>query len=27
VIWWLMALIVLYLPFYGKGRERDKLSA
>jgi hypothetical protein len=27
VIWWLMAVIVLYLPFYGKGRERDKLSA
>jgi hypothetical protein len=27
VIWWLMALIVLYLPFYGKGRERDKLSS
>ena len=27
VIWWLMAVIVLYLPFYRKREESDKLSA
>lgn len=26
VIWWLMAVIVLYLPFYRKREEHDKLS-
>lgn len=26
VIWWLMAMIVLYLPFYRKREEHDKLS-
>lgn len=27
VIWWLMAVIVLYLPFYRKREESDKLGA
>lgn len=27
VIWWLMAAIVIYLPFYRKRQERDTLSA
>lgn len=27
VIWWLMAVIVLYLPFYRKREESDKLRA
>lgn len=27
VIWWLMAVIVLYLPFYRKRQESDKLGA
>ena len=27
IIWWLMAAIVIYLPFYRKRQERDTLSA
>jgi len=27
IIWWLMAVIVIYLPFYRKRQERDTLSA
>ena len=27
IIWWLMAAIVVYLPFYRKRQERDTLSA
>jgi len=27
IIWWLMAVIVLYLPFYRRREERDKLGA
>ena len=26
IIWWLMAAIVIYLPFYRKRQERDTLS-
>jgi hypothetical protein len=27
IIWWLMAAIVLYLPFYRRREESDKLGA
>ena len=27
IIWWLMAVIVIYLPFYRKRQESDTLSA